>query len=74
MRKEVFEIVRKLLRERIYPSLPRARSALSPALPDTGRYSDLSLTRHCCSSAVPSGSEMNSASSCNAAQLQLERF
>jgi hypothetical protein len=32
MRKEVFEIVRRLLREKIYPSLPRVRSALSPGL------------------------------------------
>jgi hypothetical protein len=33
MRKEVFEIIRGLQEEKIYPSLPRVRSALSPGLP-----------------------------------------
>jgi AraC-like DNA-binding protein len=32
MRKQVFEIVRKLRLKKIYPSLPRVRSALSPGL------------------------------------------
>jgi AraC-like DNA-binding protein len=38
MRKEVFEIVRNLLQQKIYPSVPRVRSALSPGL---ARYCQL---------------------------------
>jgi AraC-like DNA-binding protein len=37
-RKEVFEIVRELRRQNIYPSLPRVQSALSPGL---ARYWEL---------------------------------